>query len=103
MLRTGMLAIVVGAVFAWLRGGLARWPKASSGLRSGATGWRLGSSTGCALALSIAHGVQVAARVGVWFVGGAVVTIGMGLTAMALAKFRPARWPSWWLGGGSLS
>ena len=47
----------------------------------------------------IARGLQVAARVGVWFVGGVGLAIGMGLTAMALAGFRPAHWPAWWLGG----
>lgn len=27
--------------------------------------------------------------------------MGMHLTAKALAGFRPARWPAWWVGGGS--
>jgi hypothetical protein len=42
---------------------------------------------------------QVAARLAVWFVGGTVLALGMCLTAMALVHFRPARWPSLWLGG----
>jgi hypothetical protein len=49
--------------------------------------------------LSVVRGVQVAARVGVWFVGGIGLAFGMGLTAMAFAGFRPAHWPAWWLGG----
>jgi hypothetical protein len=31
-----------------------------------------------------------------WWIG---LAVGMGLTAMALAGFRPAHWPVWWLGG----
>jgi hypothetical protein len=42
------------------------------------------------------------ARLGVWFVGGTGLALGMGLTAMALG-FPPAQWrawgPAWWLGG----
>lgn len=53
--------------------------------------------------LSGARAVQVGARALVWFVGGTVLAIGMGLTAMAPGGFRPARWsawgPAWWLGG----
>src|SRR3954463_16433111 len=52
--------------------------------------------------LSGARTVQVGARIGVWFVGGTGLALGMGLTAMALG-FRPPHlgaWgPAWWLGG----
>ena len=81
-------------------GRAGRWPPCwCSGLHSGATGWRYGSSTGCPR-LSIARGLQVSARIGVGFVGGAGLAIGMGLTAMALAGFRLAHWPAWWWLGG---
>jgi len=53
--------------------------------------------------LSIAHGVQVAARVGVWFVGGTGLAIGMGLTAVALAGFRPGALACLVVRGGALS
>jgi hypothetical protein len=43
--------------------------------------------------------LQVAARLATWFVGGAAMTLGMRLTAMALAWPRLARWPAWWVGG----
>lgn len=49
--------------------------------------------------LAISRGLQIAARVGVWFVAGIGLAIGMELTARALAGFRPARWPAWWIGG----
>jgi len=102
MLRTGIIASVVGAVLARLWGGVARWPMATLLALWPSFGghwvevWFL---NWLRARLSIARGVQVAARVGVWFVGGAGLTIGMGLTAMALAGFRPAHWPAWWLGG----
>ena len=102
MLRTGMIAIVVGAVLARLWGGLARWPMATLLVLWPSFGghwveiWFL---NWLRPRLSIARGLQVAARVGVWFVGGTGLVIGMGLTAMALAGFRPAHWPAWWLGG----
>ena len=100
--RTGMIAIVAGAVIAGLWGGLARWPMATVLALWPSFGghwvevWFL---NWLRIRLSIARGVQVAARVGVWFVGGAGLAVGMGLTAMALAGFRPAHWPAWWLGG----
>jgi hypothetical protein len=102
MLRTGMIAIVVGAVVARLWGGLARWPLATLLVLWASFGghwvevWFL---DWLRPRLSSARGFQVAARVGVWFVGGAVLAIGMGLTAMALAGLRPANWSTWWLGG----
>jgi len=102
MLRTGMIAIVAGAVLARLWGGLAHWPMGALVALWPSFGghwvevWFL---NWLRFRLSIARGVQVAARVGVWFVGGAGLAVGMGLTAMALAGFRPAHWPAWWLGG----
>jgi hypothetical protein len=49
--------------------------------------------------LSIARGVQIGARVAVWFVGGCALALCIDLTALALTGFRPAQWPAWWLGG----
>jgi hypothetical protein len=102
MLRTGMIAIVAGAVLAELWGGLARWPVATLLALWPSFGghwvevWFL---NWLRPRLSIARGLHVAARIGVWFVGGTGLAIGMGLTAMALGGFRPAHWPAWWLGG----
>jgi hypothetical protein len=102
ILRTGMIAIVVGGVLARFWGGLARWPMATLLVLWPSFGghwveiWFL---NWLRPRLSIARGVQVAARLAVWFCGGAGLAIGMGLTAMALAGFRPAHWPAWWLGG----
>jgi hypothetical protein len=101
ILRTGMIAIGVGAVVARFWGGLARWPIATLLVLWPSFGghwvevWFL---NWLRPRLSIARGLQVAARLGVWFVGGTGLAIGMGLTAMAIG-FRTANWPGWWLGG----
>jgi hypothetical protein len=100
LFRTAMIAIVVGAVVARFWGGLARWPIATLLLLWPAFGghwvevWFL---NWLRPRLSVSRGVQVTARVGAWFFGGAVLAIGMTLTAKALTGFPLS--PSWWLGG----
>ncbi len=100
ILRTGAIAIVVGVVLARL--GLARWWIAILLVLWPSFGghwvevWFLNRLRP---RLSTARGVQVTARVSVWFTGGIVLAIGMGLTAMALTRFRPAHWSAWWLAG----
>jgi hypothetical protein len=100
ILRTGGIAIFVGAVLARL--GLARWWTATLLVLWPSFGghwaevWFL---NWLRPRLSAARGVQVAARVGVWFVGGIVLAIGMALTVVALARFRPVHWPACWLAG----
>jgi hypothetical protein len=61
-----------------------------------------GSILGRTSPLAVGHptgALAFAARLGVWFVGGAGLAIGMALTAMALARFQPAHWSACWLGG----
>ncbi len=102
MLRTGMIAIVVATGLAARWGGLARWPTAVLLVLWPSFGghwvevWFLNSLRP---RLSTARAVQAAARVGTWFAGGTGLAIGMALTAMAFAGFRPAHWPAWWIGG----
>ena len=102
ILRTGMIAIVVGGVLARFWGGLARWPMATLLVLWPSFGghwveiWFL---NWLRPRLSIARGVQVAARIASWFVGGIALAIGMTLTSIALGGLRPARSPAWWLGG----
>src|SRR5580658_3409046 len=105
-LRTGMIAIVGGALLARFWGAMGHWPmswpKAALLILWPSFGghwvevWFL---NWLRPRLSIARGVQVAARVGVWFLGGTALAIGMSLTAMKLAGFRRAHWPAWWAGG----
>jgi hypothetical protein len=101
-LRTGLIAIVVGAVLARFWGGLARWPAATLLVLWPSFGghWVEIWFLNCLRPrLSAARGLQIAARVGMWFVAGIGLAIGMGLTAVALTGFRPARWPAWWIAG----
>jgi hypothetical protein len=97
ILRTGMIAIVVGAVLARWWGGLVRWPMAAllvlwpSFRGHWVEVWFL---NWLRPRLSNARGSQAAVRIGVWFVGGIGLAIGMGLTAMALTGFRPPHWPA---------
>jgi hypothetical protein len=103
ILRTGTIAIVVGAVLAQLWGGLARWPMATLLVLWPSFGGHLVEIwflNWLRPRLSIARGLQVSARIAVWFVGGGGLAIGMGLTAIALAGLRPAHWPAWWWLGG---
>jgi hypothetical protein len=102
ILRTGVIAIVVGGVVAFFRGGPARWPLLTLLVLWPSYGghwvevWFL---NWLRPRLPVARGMQVVARVGVWFVGGIGLLIGMGLTAMALNRYPWTRWPAWWIGG----
>lgn len=102
ILRTGTIAIAGGAVLALFWGGLRHWPVAILLVLWPSFGghwvevWFLNRLRP---RLSFARGVQVAARLGVWFVGGVGLAIGMGLTARAFTGFRPAHWPAWWVAG----
>ena len=102
LLRTVLIAIVVGAVLARFWGGMARWPIATLLVLWPSFGghwvevWFL---NWLHPRLSNARGVQIAARLAVWFVGGSILALGMGLTAMELFRFLPADLSKWWLGG----
>jgi hypothetical protein len=102
LLRTGVIALVVGAVLARSWGGLARWPIATLMALWPAFGGHfveLAFLNHLRPRLPTTRAAQLTARVAVWFVGGAALTLGMRLTAMALPTFHPMRWPAWWLGG----
>ena len=102
ILRTCTIAVIVGGVLARFWGGMGHWLIAALLVLWPSFGghwvevWFL---NWLRPRLPVARGVQVAARVGVWFAAGIALAIGMDLTAMALAGFRPAHWPDWWLGG----
>ena len=102
--RTLAIALVAGALFAHRWGGLARWPAASVVMLWPALGghflelWFL---NWLRPRLPRDRGVQVAARVGLWFVGGLVLWLGMRLTASALIGARIAPRGAWWIGGAA--
>jgi len=101
VLRTGVIAIVAGAVASRFLGGWASWPVATILALWPAFGghWvELWFLNWLRPRIPGARGWQVAARIAVWFAGGTVLAAGMVLTAMALGRFR--RLPAWWAGGG---
>jgi hypothetical protein len=102
MLRTGLIAVTGGAVVARLWGGSSRWLIAVVLMLWPSFGghWvEVFFLNWLRPHLSVARGVQTAARLGIWFVGGVLLTMCMGLTAIMLVGFTPRPWPAWWLGG----
>lgn len=101
--RTLLIALVLGAlVVRWTDSGLAQWSMATLlmlWISFGGHWVELWFLNWLRPRLSIARGVQVGARIAVWFVGGCGLTLAMSVTALALNNFRLARWPAWWLGG----
>ena len=100
--RAGTIALVIGAVLALNRGGLSRWPMATLLMLWPAFGghWvELFFLNFLRPRLPVARTVQVGVRVGVWFIGGVVLGLGMRLTAILLTEFPRARWPAWWIAG----
>ncbi len=102
LVRTGTIALAVGAVLARSWHGLARWPTANLLVLWPSFGghwvevWFL---NWLRPRLPSARAVQIAARIAVWFIGGIALTLGMNLTAIPLPGFRPLHWPACWLGG----
>jgi hypothetical protein len=92
LIRTGLIALAIGAVSArsW-----ERWPMATVVMLWPAFGghwvevWFL---NWLRPRLALERSVQVAARLGVWFVGGIVLSMGMVATGF---EGRPA----WWVAG----
>jgi hypothetical protein len=102
LLRNGIIAVVLGAVLAGFWGGMRRWPIAVVVVLWPTLGGHLVEVWFLNLLrplLPAARGVQAAARVGVWFVGGIGLAFCMRLTAKALTGLRPGRWPAWWVAG----
>jgi hypothetical protein len=100
--RNGTIALVVGAVLAHGFGGLARWPMATLLLLWPSLGghWVEVWFLNCVRPhLPPARAVQAGVRVGVWFIGGIGLALGMRVTALVLAGFRLAHWPAWWVAG----
>jgi hypothetical protein len=99
LVRTGTIAIAGGALIAGFSAGLARWPLDTLLVlwpALGGHGVEVWFLNWLRPRLLMARGAQVTARIGVWFAGGIILAMGVGLTAMALGGFRPGRWLTRW-------
>lgn len=102
LLRTGGIALAVGAALALRMGDLRRWPLASLLVLWFSLGghfvelWFL---NWLRPRISAARATQVGSRLAVWFAGGVGLGLGMTLTARLLAGPGSVRWQWWWLGG----
>ena len=102
LLRTGLIAIAVGAVLAHQWGGLSRWPLATLMAfwpSFGGHWMEIFFLNWLRPRTPESRAVQILARISVWFVGGNLFALAMRYTAIALSDFRPERGPSWWIGG----
>lgn len=102
LLRTIIIALVVGAVVASSTGGRIRWPLGALLMLWFSFGghWvELWFLDWLRPRLPSARLLQMFARVGTWFAGGIALAFGMALTARVVGKFAPDRWPAWWVGG----
>lgn len=102
LIRTLGIAAVVGAVLSSMWGGLARWPAASLLALWPALGGHfveLGFLNWLRPRLPDARGVQVGARLAVWFGAGIGMLFAMRWTALLLLGDRAARGPAWWISG----
>jgi hypothetical protein len=102
VLRTGLIALIVGTVVAISRGSWRVWPIATLLVLWPSFGghWvEIFFVNWLRLRIPSSRAVQIFTRLAVWFVGGLILAAGMALTAMALTSFRPAHWPAWWIAG----
>jgi hypothetical protein len=100
--RTVAIALIAGAVLALRWGGLSRWPLTTALMLWPSLGGHYVELAYLDLVrrrLSASRVVRVLARVAVWFVGGALLAIGMRLSAIALHAPRPLPASFWWIGG----
>jgi hypothetical protein len=103
LIRTIAIAVVMGLAVSFSVGaGVSRWPAATVLMLWPSFGghWvELWFLNWLRPRLSLARGVQLAARVAVWFAGGIILGIGMYATALMVKTLRPPHWPAWWVAG----
>jgi effector-binding domain-containing protein len=102
LLRTFFIALIAGAVSAWLWGRGRYWPLATLLMLWFALGghWvEVFFLNVLRPRLPVGRAVQVGVRVGVWFIGGVVLGMGMKWTAVMMGAGWAARWMTWWMGG----
>ena len=102
LLRTGIIAVAIGAALTLPRGHIARWPAATLIALWPALGGHFVELLFLNVLrprLPATRGVQIATRLLVWFVGGVVLALGMYATALAVIGPRPLRWPALLIAG----
>ena len=103
--RTIVIAMVLGVVLPrFWGGGLARWPMATLLALWPSFGghWvEIGFLNWLRPRLPATRAAQIVARLGVWFVGGTALALGMFATATALANYPREQWPVWWMGSAA--
>jgi hypothetical protein len=100
--RTIGIALIAGAALASRSGGLALWPVMSVVMLWPSLGGHyveLAYLDVVRPRLSATRTVQTLARIAVWFVGGALMVVGMHFTAILLHAPRPLPTSAWWIGG----
>ncbi len=104
LLRTVMIAFVVGGAIALAARKLSIWPLAALLVLWPTFGghwvevWFL---NWLRPRVSSAVSVQAATRVLVWFAGGSLLALGMRLTASTFVQWRSPQWLTWWVGGAA--
>jgi len=102
LLRTGLIAIGIGAVLAHRWGGLSLWPLATLIVFWPSFGghWvEIFFLNFLRPRIPEGRAVQIVARLVMWFVAGNVFAYAMYYTAISLSNFHPEHGPSWWIGG----
>jgi hypothetical protein len=100
--RTIGIALVVGGVLSWRYGNLRLWPLAAGLVLWFSFGghWvELWFLNWLRPRLSRSRAAQIAARIGVWFIGGVALGIGIVFTMRLFLLTRAVRLPQWWVGG----
>jgi len=102
LVRTIGIAAAVGGVIAWRAHRLLDWPIASLLVLWVSLGghWvEIAFLNGMRPRLSPSRALQIAARLGVWFVGGVGMGLAVALTMRLFSSTRGIRLPPWWAGG----
>jgi hypothetical protein len=102
LLRTSVIAIVVGGVWTWRIGRWAQWPYATLTMMWPSLGGHfveLGFLNFLQPHLPMRRIVLVGVRFAIWFGGGVVLGACVRWTAAFLGGFPPMGWLAWWLGG----
>jgi len=100
--RTVGIALIAGAALASRWGGLAMWPVTSVVMLWPSLGGHyveLAYLDVVRPRVSPSRAAQTLARIAVWFVGGALMVVGMHFTAIILHAPRPLPTSAWWIGG----